>query len=90
MNAPNQEPQGGTHIGNLNINAPNAPIQIGSHNLQQILTSIEAIFAAIDASPAPPEQKQEAKTRLQKFLAHPLTVSIIGNVAGQAVKTAAP
>lgn len=56
-------------------------IQIGDHNTQQIQVAIQDLAQKIDNSDAPPEQKQEAKSRLADFLKHPATVAVLGAAA---------
>lgn len=58
--------------------------QVGtSHSSIQNLT-LSQLKDAIERSAASPEDKDEAKSRLQKFLEHPLTTSIAGGLAGAA------
>jgi hypothetical protein len=54
----------------------------GDYNSQTIMTAIQSIVAQIEASSAAPEEKNEAKSRLQKFLSHPLVVTLVGTAAG--------
>lgn len=42
-------------------------------------------LARIDASNAPPEEKEAAKSKLAGLLSHPLVTSIIGGIVGGAV-----
>ena len=44
--------------------------------------SIDQIVTKIEASAATPAEKEEAKSLLTKFLAHPLVGAIVGGVAG--------
>lgn len=58
-------------------------VQIGDHNVQQAhLVVFQELLQKIDAANAPAEQKAEAKSRLQAFLTHPLTVATAGGLAG--------
>lgn len=63
---------------NVSVNNSTA-VQIGNSNVQEL--SIGKIITAIDHSTASEEQKAEAKSLLQKFLAHPLVGAIAGGVA---------
>ena len=56
-------------------------IQIGNQNVQNIVGSFELLTKALDSSDALPEEKTEVKSRLQAFLSHPLTQSILGSAA---------
>ena len=66
-------------ISTLNVNAPS---QIGNGNTQNINNIFNQLIQDIDNSQASTEEKNEAKTRLAKFLEHPLVNSILGGVAG--------
>ena len=57
-------------------------VQVGDHNTQNMINSFEALVKKIESSEAPPEQKEEAKGILRKFLEHPAVVSVIGAAAG--------
>jgi len=57
-------------------------VQIGDSNVQRV--SIEEVVSAIDHSNAPDAEKAEAKSRLKKFLEHPLVTSIAGGLASAA------
>lgn len=63
------------HIGILNNNG-NA--QIGNNNTQQIEQVFNSILRAIDEVDATPDEKDEVKSLLGKFLEHPLTQTAIG------------
>lgn len=65
----------------INIHSPQA-VQIGDHNTQQITATIQMLVQRIEESDTSPENKDEAKSLLQKFLAHPLVSSIIGASIG--------
>lgn len=66
---------------NINISGAQS-VQIGDYNTQNIVNSFEALVKLIDASGASAAEKKEAKSRLRQFLEHPLTVSVVGAVAG--------
>lgn len=60
-------------------------IQVGDHNMMSFQVAVNEMAKKIDASDAPEDQKAEAKSRLQAFLSHPLTVGILGGIAGAIV-----
>jgi hypothetical protein len=85
------KPHHGMSIGNqVNISGSSHTIQVGDHNIQQIVSSLTNLQALIDASHGTPDQKAEAKSQLQKFLRHPLVVSITGGIAGGLAKKILP
>ncbi|MBK1616778.1 hypothetical protein CKO44_25425 [Rubrivivax gelatinosus] len=47
--------------------------------------TFQDIVACIDASDAPPAEKEAAKSKLAAFLTHPLVTSLVGGIAGGAV-----
>ena len=53
-------------------------IQIGDHNIQNLQLALGEILKSIDDSGAPREQREEAKSRLTEFLAHPLVAAVVG------------
>ena len=55
-------------------------IQVGDHNVVNIQNALNDLVQRIDSSTAAPEQKAEAKSRLAEFLAHPLTISVLGGI----------
>ena len=57
-------------------------IQIGDNNTQHISTHVEQLLLSIESSSATPEQKEEAKSQLKKFLEHPAVVATIGSLVG--------
>jgi len=52
-------------------------VAIGDSNVQTVNIQIDKIIQAIDHSSASAGEKQEAKSLLQKFLAHPLVSTIV-------------
>ena len=60
-------------------------VQIGDHNTQNIVNSFDARVKKIEASAASSAEKEEAKSRLRRFLEHPLVIAVIGAVAGSVV-----
>jgi len=56
-------------------------IQVGNHNLQQVVASFEMLAKAIDSADVPEDEKNGAKEKLKAFLSHPLTVSLLGSAA---------
>lgn len=65
----------GSITGQVNI----AGQTISSPIFSLILADIEK---KISDSDAPPEEKEEAHTRLKAFLAHPIVAGIVGALAG--------
>ena len=57
-------------------------IQIGDYNTQTLVGAFQALASAIEASEAPPEEKEEARSRLRAFLEHPIVAAIVGASAG--------
>lgn len=53
-------------------------IQIGDHNVQNLQVALKEVLSSIDKADAPREQREEAKSRLNAFLAHPLVASAVG------------
>lgn len=69
----------GMQISTLNVHGP---AQVGNGNVQNIHNVFNQLLQKIDDSAATDEEKQEAKSRLSKFLEHPLVGSIVGGLAG--------
>lgn len=68
-------------VQNFHINNPQS-IQIGDFNTQNVVNSFEALVKKIESSSASPEEKEEAKSLLSKFLTHPVVVSVLGAAVG--------
>lgn len=66
-------------IATLNVHGP---AQVGNGNTQNIHNVFNQLLQQIEMSSASDEEKQEAKSRLAKFLEHPLVGSIVGGLAG--------
>ncbi|CAI2440532.1 hypothetical protein [Serratia marcescens] len=66
-------------IATLNVHGP---AQVGNGNIQNIENVFNQLIKGIDESSASDEEKNEAKSHLTKFLAHPLVGSIVGGLAG--------
>lgn len=66
-------------IATLNVNGP---AQVGNGNIQNIHNIFNQLLQKIDESEATDDEKAEAKSRLTKFLEHPLVGSIVGGLAG--------
>jgi len=66
-------------IATLNVHGP---AQVGNGNVQNVHNVFNQLLQQIDDSDASPEDKKEAKSRLAKFLEHPLVGSILGGLAG--------
>ena len=54
-------------------------IQIGDNNTQTILSGFEILVDSINETNAPPDEKDEAKGRLRRFLEHPLIIKLLGS-----------
>lgn len=65
----------------INING-SSNFQVGNGNTQEIQAGVSVVINAIERSEAPPQQKEEAKTLLRKFLEHPLVASVAGGAIG--------
>lgn len=57
-------------------------VQIGDHNTQNIVNSIQSLVQQIESADALPAEKEEAKSLLGKLLSHPLITSILGAGVG--------
>jgi len=66
---------------NISINNSKG-FQVGDHNTQNIVIALQELTQLIEASDPTPADKAEAKSRLSKFLEHPLTTSIMGGISG--------
>lgn len=66
-------------IATLNVHGP---AQVGNGNIQNISTVFNQLLRQIEESGASEEEIKEAKSRLSKFLEHPLVGSIVGGLAG--------
>ena len=53
-------------------------IQIGDHNVQNLEVALKEVLASVDNADAPKEEREEAKNRLNAFLAHPLVSAAVG------------
>jgi hypothetical protein len=71
-------------IQNFHINNAQS-IQIGDFNIQNVVSSFDALVKKIESSTASPKEKEEAKSLLNKFLSHPLVGSILGAAAGSVI-----
>lgn len=70
---------GGMQIATLNVHGP---AQVGNGNVQNIHNVFNQLLQKIEESGATNEEKEEAKSRLAKFLEHPLVGSIVGGLTG--------
>ncbi|WP_065910541.1 RIP homotypic interaction motif-containing protein [Pseudomonas sp. 58 R 12] len=53
-------------------------IQIGDHNVQNLEVALNEMLASIDNADASKEEREQAKNRLNAFLAHPLVSAAVG------------
>ncbi|MBA3023420.1 MAG: hypothetical protein FP821_05925 [Sideroxydans sp.] len=65
----------------INING-SSNFQVGHGNTQEIQAGVSILLNAIEKSDASPQQKEEAKTLLRKFLEHPLVSAVAGGAIG--------
>lgn len=72
-------------VQNISIHS-SGPVQVGSHNTQNIIDSFNDLAQKIESSTATHSEKQEAKSLLSKLTNNPLVVSIIGAAAGSVFK----
>jgi hypothetical protein len=78
--APREVPKAGNTIHIHGIHG--GQVQIGDHNVQNIVNALHELKTKIDSADATPEQKQQATGLLRGLIAHPLVTSILGGLAG--------
>ena len=83
-NGEQASPEAGASSVSINV-ANSQGVQIGSHNQQEIESSLITLVDQIDQAPGDVGQKKEAKARLARFLEHPLVVGVIGSGAAAAI-----
>ena len=64
-------------------------IQIGDYNSQEVVGALEQVVARINSADVSEAEKKEAKSRLGKFLKHPLVNTVLGEALSHLPKTAA-
>lgn len=72
-------------MANLTFNGPvTGNVNIAGHSITgPVMTlTLTELIEKIDASTATPLEKEEAKSKLADFLAHPLLASVFGGIAG--------
>lgn len=74
-----EEPSRGGGANSYTFN--NSNVQIGDHNVQDIINMFLELASEIDKADAPPEQKEEVKGFLRAALSHPVMTSIMGGAA---------
>lgn len=57
-------------------------VQVGNHNVQNMLAAFTSLERAIDAQHGSAESKTDAKAKLKALLQHPLVVAILTAAAG--------
>ncbi|WLH67225.1 RIP homotypic interaction motif-containing protein [Pseudomonas sp. FP2309] len=72
-----RKPSQNTTTNHINIHGSTG-IQIGDHNVQNLEVALKEVLASIDNADAPKEEREEAKNRLNAFLAHPLVSAAVG------------
>jgi hypothetical protein len=63
-------------------------VQIGNSNTQTLQNEIQRILTKIEQSNAPPSEKQEAKSLLERLSNNALLVSLLGGLLGGGVGSA--
>lgn len=71
------KPQPSVTTNNINIHGSTG-IQIGDHNVQNLEVALKEVLTSIDNADAPKEEREEAKNKLNAFLAHPLVSAAVG------------
>jgi hypothetical protein len=66
-------------VPSVSIGTINGPTQVGNDNMQNITINeaIQYLITTIESSNTSASEKQEAKSRLEKFLEHPIISSLI-------------
>lgn len=64
-------------------------IQIGDHNVQNIANSLQGLIEKIEMSNASKEEKEEAKSTLEKLLGSKAVAAILGGATGVLLKALA-
>lgn len=72
-----QRPNQSTTTNHISIHGSTG-IQIGDHNVQNLQVALKEVLASIDHADAPREDREEAKSRLNAFLEHPLVAAAVG------------
>lgn len=68
----------------INI-ANSSGIQIGDHNVQHIANSLIGLIEKIDASSAPPHEKEKAKGLLRGILENPTVAAVLGGTIASVI-----
>lgn len=61
-------------------------IQIGDHNVQNVINMLQDLTHKIDSTEASPEEKAQAKELLATFLRHPIVTSVLGGAGTELAK----
>lgn len=72
-------------MANFTFNGPvTGNVNIAGHTISSPMMSLtlSELIEKIDASPATNQEKEEAKSKLGEFLAHPILTSVIGGIVG--------
>lgn len=75
------KPSKGSVQNNFHISGDSPNIQVGDHNVQNVLSVMQSLVTEIERSNATSEQKAEAKSRLNAFLSHPVVTTVMGSAA---------
>ena len=71
------KPSQGSTTNHINIHGSTG-IQIGDNNIQNLQVALKEVLASINNADAPQEEREEAKSRLNTFLSHPLVATAVG------------
>jgi hypothetical protein len=81
----NEKPPIGINLTNISV-VHSQGVQIGNSNVQSVTNAFDQIISQIENLMVSDEEKKEAKSKLRSFLEHPLTISILGSMAGQLLR----
>ncbi len=56
-------------------------VNVGDHGVQHSRAAVRLLLDQIESSTGSAEEKAEAKSRLQSFLAHPLVAAVVSGAA---------
>jgi hypothetical protein len=81
----NEKPPIGINLTNISV-VHSQGVQIGDSNVQSISNAFDQVISQIENLKVSDEEKKEAKSKLKSFLEHPLTISVLGNMAGELLR----
>lgn len=78
------ESDAGEESSNFNVRITDSQnIQVGNRNTQILQSAFREVIDRINDENASEEERQQAKSRLARFLRHPIVVSILGDLTVQ-------